>query len=179
MTCKLMVITLATVWIGLGAGVSPALGDGGTLRFSGRRGDLLITVFTAPTPLCAGPIDLSVLVQDASTGKPLTNLPIEVRASWARRAQVDIRAEATSDAATNKLFRAARLDLPEPGLWHFEVSVRGVDRAHPIRFDVDAAQPPPSWLQMSPWIAWPLVPIGLFAVHQFRLRRRPGLHARL
>jgi hypothetical protein len=174
MTCKLMVITLATVWIGLGAGVSPALGDGGTLRFSGRRGDLLITVFTAPTPLRAGPIDLSVLVQDASTGRPLTNLPIEVRASRTTRGEVGIHAEATSEAATNKLLRAARLELPEPGRWHFELSVRGVDSAHPIRFDVDVAPPPPPWLQMSPWIAWPLVPIGLFAVHQFRLRRRPA-----
>ena len=74
-------MVLATVWIGLGVGCVPALADGGTLRFFGRRGDRLVTVFTVPAPLRAGPIDLSVLVQDAQTGRPITDLPIEVHAN--------------------------------------------------------------------------------------------------
>ena len=130
----------------------------------------MVTVFTAPTPLCVGPIDLSVLVQDSSTGRPLTNLPIAVQARWAPRAEVEILAEATSEAATNKLLRAARLELSEPGMWHLEVSVRSVDRSQPIKFDIEVVRPPPPWLQMMPWIAWPILPIGLFAIHRFRLR---------
>jgi hypothetical protein len=176
MSGKHILMVLAIGWLELGAASLPALGDGGTLRFSGRRGDRLVTVFTAPAPLCAGPIDLSVLVQDAETGRPITNLPIEVVAQQFDHAHATIRATATTEAATNKLLRAAGLELSEPGRWHFDVSVQGVDRLQPIEFDVEVAQPAPPWLSMSLWIAWPLVPIGLFAIHQFRLRGRPGWH---
>ncbi len=170
------VIALATIWIGLGVAWAPAFGDGGTLRFSGRRGDRSITVFTAPAPLSAGPVDLSVLVLDAKTGRPITHLPIEVRGQRIGSAESGIRMPATTEAATNKLMRAARLELPEPGRWHFDVCVEGVDSSEPIGFDVEVAQPAPRWLEMSIWIAWPLVPIHLFAIARFRLRRRPGGH---
>jgi hypothetical protein len=179
MSGKHVLMVLAIGWLELGAASSPVLGDGGTLRFSGRRGDRLVTVFTAPAPLRAGPIDLSVLVQDAETGRPITNLPIDVQGQQIGHAQTTIRAAATPGAATNKLLRAARLELSEPGRWHFDVYVQGVDRSQPIGFDVEVAQPPPPWLNMSLWIAWPLVPIGLFAIHQFRLRRRAGGDVRL
>jgi hypothetical protein len=176
MSSKHAVIFLAIGWLELGAASSPALGDGGTLRFSGRRGDRVVTVFTTPTPLSAGPIDLSVLVQDRQTGRPITDLSIEVHAQPLGKAKQPIRALATSELATNKLFRAARLELTEPGRWHFDVFVLGVDQAQPIGFNVEVAQPSSSWLEMSLWVAWPLVPIGLFAIAQFRLRRRPSGH---
>jgi hypothetical protein len=179
MSGKRLLMVLAIGWLELGAASVPALGDGGTLRFSGRRGDRLVTVFTAPAPLCAGPMDLSVLVQDADTGRPITNLPIDVQAQQLGHAQTAIRAAATTEAATNKLLRAARLELSEPGRWHFDVSVRGVDPSQPIGFDVEVAQPAPAWLEMSLWIAWPLVPIGLFAIHQCRLKGGLGGHMRL
>ncbi len=165
-------IALAIGWLELGAASSLALGDGGTLRFSGRRGDRVVTVFTTPTPLSAGVIDLSVLVQDRQTGRPITDLSIEVQAQPLGRAQQPSRALATPELATNKLFRAARLELTEPGRWHFDAFVQGVDQSQPIGFDVEVAQPSSSWLEMSLWVAWPLLPIGLFAIAQFQFRRR-------
>ncbi len=71
-------IALATICLCLGVASAPALGDGGTLRFSGCRGDWSISVFTAPASLCAGQVDLSVLLLDAETGRPITDVPIEV-----------------------------------------------------------------------------------------------------
>jgi hypothetical protein len=179
MNKKVMGIALATVWVGLGVAPAPAFGDGGTLRFSGRRGDRSITVFTAPALLSAGPVDLSVLVLDAKTGRPITHLPIEVRAQRIASADSEIRARATSEAATNKLMCAARLELAEPGRWHFGVSVEGVDSSGPIGFDVEVAQPAPPWLEMSLWIAWPLVPIGLFVIVQLLPGRKPGGNIRM
>jgi hypothetical protein len=168
---KLAMAALLTVWLELGAGSSRALGDGGTLRFSGRRDDRMITVLTTPAPLEVGPADLSVLVQQAETGTPITELPIDVIARRTGHQEAAIRASATTEAATNKLMRAARLDLLEPGRWHIDVVVAGVDPAQPIGFDVDVAPPPPPWMQMILWIAWPIIPIGLFALKEFRTKR--------
>ena len=164
-------IALATVWLSLGIAWAPAFGDGGTLRFSGRRGDQSITVFTAPALLSAGPVDLSVLVLDVETGRPITDLPIEVRARRVGSEAFGIRMPATSEAATNKLLQAARLELSEPGLWQIEVSVGDFDPSQPVAFDVELAPPPPRWRQMIPWIAWPILPIGLYAITQLRPRR--------
>ncbi|HEV3259998.1 MAG TPA: hypothetical protein VG013_24230, partial [Gemmataceae bacterium] len=46
---------------------SMAMADGGAIRLSEQKGDYQITVFTAPTPLRAGPVDVSVLIQNAAT----------------------------------------------------------------------------------------------------------------
>ncbi len=177
---KRLGIALATVCLSLGFSSASAFADGGTLRFSGRRGNWSISVFTAPAPLCAGPVDLSVLVLDAESGRPIAHLAVEVRAGRAGSAEAGIRMPATTEAATNKLMRAARLELSEPGRWHFDMSVEGVDSSQPIGFDVEVAPPPPPWLELSLWIAWPLVPIGLFATARFRLRRKlPAIEAEL
>jgi hypothetical protein len=133
-------------------------------------------VFTAPALLSAGPVDLSVLVLDAETGRPITDVPIDVRAQRIGSAESGIRVPATTESATNKLLRAARLELKEPGRWHFDVSVGGVDPSQLIGFDVEVSPPSPPWLEMSLWIAWPLVPIGFFAILRLRPRGRPGGH---
>jgi hypothetical protein len=171
MKARPLVITLATIWLAFDS--SPALGDGGTLRFSGRRGDRVITVFTAPAPLRAGAIDLSVLVQDAETGKPITHVPVSVQAQLIGQSETAIRAVATNEAATNKLMSAATLELLRPGRWRFDLSVQGLATATPITFDAEIADAQPPWLDISLWIAWPLLPIGLFVLHRLRLRRRP------
>ena len=177
MMCKRVVIALATVWIGLGTGRSSALADGGTMRFSGRRGDRVVTVFTAPAPLSAGLIDLSVLVQDSKTGRAISDLAIEVHSRPIGFGEMNIRAVATTGAATNKLMRAASFELPEPGRWHIDVFVQSLADDQPIGFDVAVTQPPPHWLKMSLWIAWPLLPIGLFGIREV-LRMRSGRHVR-
>src|SRR4051812_3789696 len=46
-------------------------GDGGTLRAWKRQGGYEIAVFTEPTPLVTGPVDMSVLLLDGNTGEPI------------------------------------------------------------------------------------------------------------
>ena len=46
---------------------SVARADGGVVRLRQRAGGYQIAVFTSPTPIRAGPVDVSVLVQDAAT----------------------------------------------------------------------------------------------------------------
>jgi hypothetical protein len=146
--------------------------DGGAVRFSGRYGNRRITVFTAPTPLRAGLVDVSVLVQEADSGRPLPDVPIVVRAHPLHQAQGRISAPATTAAATNKLLQAASVPLSEPGWWHVEVVVQGVGAGSPIGFDVAVTEALPPWLNLSIWIGWPVGAIGLFAVHQWLVQRR-------
>src|ERR1700677_701325 len=137
--------------------------DGGVVRFSEVRNGRRITVLTTPTPMRAGPIDVSVLVQDADSGTPLTEVPIVVHARAAHELQSRVSAPATSEAATNKLMRAATLQLSEPGWWHVDVTVD----QETVGFDAEVDEALPAWLDMSLWIGWPLVAVGLFALHRW------------
>jgi hypothetical protein len=160
---KVLLIAVLTAWN------APAIAsaDGGIVRLCEVRAGRRITIFTAPTLLRAGPMDVSVLVQDVASGKPVLDLPIVVSAFPIPDPRRSISAHATTEAATNKLLHAAQLNLPEAGAWRIEVIVEGAQQEAALRFDVVVAQEPPPWLDMSLWIGWPLLAIGVFAFHQW------------
>ena len=164
-------------WLFLGTWCAPACGDGGTVRMSEKRGDLLITVFSAPTPLRVGPVDISVLVQNALTGAPVPQMPVTVRMTKA--GQLALEHRATREAATNKLLQAAQFELPEPGGWQLEVQVEGLHGLAVIGGEVEAAERLPRWRDLWPWIGWPAVAIVLFAIHPLLARRGSGKDAPL
>lgn len=143
--------------------------DGGTVRMSEKRGDLLITVFTAPAPFRAGPVDVSVLVQDASTREPVLHTRVTVRMSKPGRLALEY--PATGEAATNKLLHAAQFELPEPGRWQLQVQVEGVQGPAVLDGELEAAAPLPPWRELWPWIGWPALAIALFGIHQVLARR--------
>src|SRR5262249_41798233 len=95
----------------LGAELSIATADGGTVRYSGQRGTRLVAAFTDPAPPATGIVDVSVLPQDAESGEVLTDVPIIVRAELGDTPTKRLSARATTEAATNKLLRAARLEF--------------------------------------------------------------------
>jgi hypothetical protein len=146
--------------------------DGGTIRLSDQQGSYRITVFTAPTPLRAGPVDLSVLIQEAATGELASEVLVTIKAERRGSPGVTLHHPATKEAATNKLYYAANFDLPEPGWYSLEVSIDGALGEALVRFELEAAQAVPPWLTMWPWVGWPVLMIGLFAVHQLLVRRR-------
>jgi hypothetical protein len=156
-------------WLVLRIWSTPALADGGSMRLTGTRGGYRITVFTAPTPFRAGAVDISALVQDASTGDPMTPAKVTVRMTKPGRLALEY--PATTEAATNKLFRAAQFELPESGRWALEVEVQGPHGLAVIGGEVDAAEPLPRWRELWPWIGWPALAIALFGIHQILARR--------
>ncbi len=106
----------------LGIWCAPACADGGSVRLSERKGGYRVTVFTAPSPFRAGPVDISVLVQDAVTGQPLPQARVTVRMT--RIGQPTLEYAATQEVATNKLLHAAQFELPAPGRWELEVPAK-------------------------------------------------------
>jgi len=154
----------------LGSWCTAAYGDGGTVCLSGQEGGYRITVFTAPTPFRAGPVDISVLVQDALAEVPVSQTHVTIRLAQPGLPSLEYRA--TQEAATNKLLRAAQFELPAPGRWRMEVQVEGSGGRAVVSGELDAAEAVPRWRAMWPWFCWPALAVALFSMHQVLTRRR-------
>jgi len=157
-------------WFFLGPWCAPAAADGGTLRLSAKKGGYQLSVFTSPTPFRAGPVDISVLVQDSSTRALMPHARVTVRIT--KLGQPAIEYPATREAATNKLFHAAQFVLPEPGRCQMQVEVEGLHGTAVIGGEIEAAGPLPRWRETWPWIGWPALAIALFGIHCVLVRRR-------
>lgn len=160
-------------------GVPAARADGGVVRLSEARGNLLVTVFTAPTPLRAGPVDVSVMVQESAGHRPVLDASVSI----VLRAKADraiIHAVATRAQATNKLLYAALVDLPVAGDWDLEVTVERGSTLERVEAELSAGVPVPDLLSLWPYLAFPPLAIALFVLHQRLGRSRPsgGFRAR-
>jgi hypothetical protein len=156
---------------------SHAWADGGVMRLREQAGAYQVTVFTAPTPFCAGPVDVSVLVLDAATGEYVPKARVTIRMT-ARGTGDVLELRASAAAATNKLLQAAVFQLPEPGWWDVEVAVEGPHGPALLRFSIEADPALPRWRELWPWITWPVVVVVLFGLHQVLLRRKRPLPGR-
>jgi hypothetical protein len=159
-------------WLFLGLWCMPASADGGTVCLSAQKGGYRITVFSAPSPFRAGPVDISVLVQDALTGEPLPQARVTVRMT--KIGQPALEYPATQEAATNKLLHAAQFEIPVAGRSELEVRVEGSQGIVVVGCELEAAEPLPRWLEMWPWFCCPALATLLFAIHQVLARRRSG-----
>lgn len=142
-----------------------------------------IAVFTAPTPFRAGPVDLSVLVSNASTGEPVPNARVSITMVPRERPRQILRRVATTAAATNKLLRAAHFELDNPGWWDVTVEIEQDSDGIQIQFPLEASEPAPKWLAVWPWLAWPVLVVLFYGSHQYLVwlkveSRRHGLQRR-
>jgi hypothetical protein len=149
-----------------------ARADGGTLRAWQRGETLEIAVFTAPTPVVAGPVDISVLVLDPSTGDPVPGATVRVAIAPRDRPSSVIEQQATLGAATNKLFQAALFELHEPGPWLGRVSVEQGHSTAQLQFGFEAFDRPPGPTTPWLWAAWPLPVILFYGAHQWLVYRK-------
>jgi hypothetical protein len=143
----------------------------GAVRMCERAGDYQLAAFTAPMPFRAGPVDITVLVQDAATGECVTPARVTLHLTSRGSGQV-LEYPATSGASSNKLFHEALFELPEAGWWDVEVSVDGPHGPARARFEVEAGEAPPRWQELWPWFGWPAVAVALFGLHRALARRR-------
>ena len=152
-----------------------------TAARSGCRNEGTIGKSACSRPLrcCAGPIDISVLIQDAQSGRVCTDATIEVELGSLDPPALVLTQTATADAATNKLFKSALFDVPHAGPWKVRVFLRDpqipIDSAteqtpHDVpaaEFELAIAPPLPAWFDLAPWLGWPFAAIALFGVHQW------------
>jgi hypothetical protein len=163
-------LIVAGLLVGLRGAVARA--DGGAVRYSDRLGGCRVTVFTSPTPLRAGPVDVSVFVQDVETGEPIVDAEVIVVAKLQNQPAETLRALLATAAATNKLLQAANFEIPQSGSWELTVKIvspRAVEQAQLV---VEVGKPLAHQWAWYPWLCWPLVPIVLFALHRVLVFRR-------
>ena len=142
------------------------------MRLCERSGPYQVAVFTSPTPLRAGPVAFSVLLRDAATRTVLSDARIVFRIMPPGAAGPAVTHLATTEAATNKLLKAAQFELDSPGRWQMEVLVDGPSGPAHVAFPAEVSAAMPHCLDMAPWILLPVVPILLFGV-------REGLRGRI
>jgi hypothetical protein len=163
--------------------------DGGTIQFTVATQSLQVSVFTDPGVPSAGPLDLSVLVQDATTHAAI--LGAEVRASltpetprspaapaWApplcaasstsnlQSFQLDHR------AAQNRLYYASLVQIPAAGKWRLEVDVRRGAQTVSVDGVLQVADQVAPWTSYWHLFLFPPLAMGLFAAVQSRRAAR-------
>jgi hypothetical protein len=148
----------------------PLLANGGSVRFSKVPvGPYIVTVYSAPTPLRTGEVDVSVLVQDSAGGT--VDVPIVVRArpvALPDSVESDsawVAQPANREQATNKLFKAAKFDVDDPGDWWFRIEIGEAGR---LTFQAPVAR---STILDRPWLLATLVLLPLGVAGWFLLGR--------
>ncbi len=158
-----------------GAAVPPrALANGGTIQLSSRQaGPYLLTVFTSPSPIRVGIVDVSALVQRPGSNEAVLDAHVMVSAEPVGHQGPGGNFSATHDQATNKLYYAANVDLPTEGRWRIEVQLFGPDGDGSADFEVEATR--------ESLLDRPLLLVGLMVVPLIgilwwltRSRRAPG-----
>jgi hypothetical protein len=163
-----------TLFLAVSVMLAPVIarGDGGVVRLREPSGTFLVTVFTAADPLRAGPIDASVLVQDRQTGAVILDATVKLEIQPVSGSSPDFLTFAKSEQATNKLLKAARIDLPA-GSWILRVSVSQGHQAAAFATDLKVVAAKPRASGIWPLLIIPPFAIGLFALHQ--MLRHPAI----
>jgi hypothetical protein len=164
--------------------LSSAFADGGAVLSQQTSGPYRITLFGSPSPLRAGPADLSVMIQDAKTGAPVLDQSVAIDVTAAMNSgstawippccSMDAKTigavAATHANAQNKLLYAASIVLPASG--QHDVTVRiGGDKGHSLESKIDVQSPSSPATSYWACLAAPPLLIGIFALNQ-RLRRK-------
>jgi hypothetical protein len=150
-----------------------ACADGGTVRLSQTQGPYRITALTSPNPFRSGPVEINVLVQDATTGDALPDANVSLSLAPRDGPDESRLYVAHSGATTNKLFHSATFELPTAGEWTVAIEIEGPAGAARTSFDVAAGDRLPRWASFWPWFSWPFLVVALFAVHQTLVRATP------
>lgn len=155
-------LLIAIAWFGAHA-------DGGAVQFEKPAGPFIITVFTTPTPLRAGSVDISLMIQNRENRQPV--LDCQALVQLRKEGAMSIRSEATHEAAQNKLLYAAQVNVPEPGIWGLETAIKHGDDSIDVVGEINVA--PSNSVLLGYWrsLALPPLFVSLFAVNQWLKRR--------
>ena len=146
-----------------------ARADVGAVQFEKSAGPFVVTVFATPTPLRAGPVDISLMIQNRENHQPVFDCQAVVRLR--KEGAISIVSEAIHEAAQNKLLYAAQVKVPEHGFWELEVAIKHGEESISCAGEIRIA--PASSILLVYWrsLALPPLFISLFALNQWLKRR--------
>ena len=156
----LLILAQATVWA-----------DGGTVQLRKEAGDLVITVFTSPSPLSVGPMDISLLLQNRNGLDPVLDASVSLVLVHAD-SNIEFHARPSREQARNKLLYAAPVIFSRPGKWRMSITIRRNEKEVAAAGTLDVAPSPGRELSLAGFLAFPPIMIMLFVVRERLLRRR-------
>jgi hypothetical protein len=156
--------------------------DGGAIIARQVIDDLELTVFASPSPLRAGPVDVSVLVQ--KSGESI--LDATVYLSWRSLSASSpewlppcctMEAAAESIPAlrahsNNRLLYSAIIPMGTVGPSELVIRVFASEKEVLLSCGLAVERPLPPALAFWPWLAFPPIAIAGFALHQSLLKSR-------
>jgi hypothetical protein len=154
--------------------------DGGGVVLQKQAGPFLLTVFSDPSQVRVGRVDLSVLCQKSDGGgATLLDAKVFLHLTKPGGAEiVEFTLPATHEAATNKTLYASHLDLPTPGKWKVKVDVRRGSEEASVTGDLNVLPKEPLLVTYWPFfVMLPLIAL-LFAVNRRLRKRRERRHPR-
>jgi hypothetical protein len=170
---RLLALGVLVLWSYLAADVR---GDSGTLRDTVSTETLEISIFTSPTPVRTGTLDVNLLVRpipaDARRALPACQICFYPEGQQAKK-----KCEASTLVPLNSPFRAAQLELPEQGVWHVEVTI-DADRILVSEFSVTAEEGVGGEMSYVAWIGLPVAGIWLFIMHRRLVKRNQRIAAK-
>lgn len=166
--CPLAAVLVLSVW------AATARADGGAMLLHQDAGVFTITLFATPQPLRTGAADLSVMVQDRTSGEVLLDPTIDltIAPEAASTSQPTIRL--AKGQASNRLLQAGTVHFSSSGRWRLTLLVRrGSDV---VQLGTDCSVEPDHSRSTLIWF-YVLLPVGiilLFATHQVLKLRSKG-----
>ena len=153
---------------------TPARADGGAMLLHQDAGAFTITLFAAPQPLHTGAADLSVMVQDRSSGEvlldPVIYLTVAPQAASATRQTLRL----AKGQASNRLLQASTVHFSTAGKWRLTLAVRhGNDT---VQLSTECTVEPDHSRATLVWfyVLLPVAIILLFIIHQALKLRSEG-----
>ncbi|UUO06953.1 hypothetical protein M4951_01260 [Blastopirellula sp. J2-11] len=156
-------------WLSLAICIAAAnvvLADGGKVQLRREIGPYQVTIFTSPTPLRAGPIDLSVMVQN-SAREIVQDVQIDFQLT-SESGEILLQ-HASQATATNKLLQSAKLMLPESGVWQVHTTIVGEASAD-LDFEISAAEAHSDWTTAGWMLLLPVALVALFVMRERLVR---------
>ena len=156
--------------------------DGGAILARQTINGLGLTVFASPAPLRAGPVDVSMLVQDGE--RSVLDATVEV--AWLASSSSSPewlppcctmetgadRIPAVRAHSNNKLLYSAIVPMKSSGPSKLVISVAQGGRKALLSCDIEVRPPLPPAVAFWPWLVFPPVAIAGFALHQSLVRSR-------
>jgi hypothetical protein len=147
-------------------GATGARADGGAMLLHQDAGAFTITLFAAPQPLHTGDADLSVMVQDRTTGEVLLDPVIDLTVAPADANATQQTVRLAEGQASNRLLQASTVHFSSAGKWRIALAVRrGNDTAQlstECTVEPDRSRATLVWF----YVLLPVAIILLFVIHQ-------------
>jgi hypothetical protein len=164
---------LATILI-LAMGATAARADGGAMLLHQDAGAFTITLFAAPQPLRTGDADLSVMVQDRTSGEILLDPIIDLTLAPEPAGESPQTVRLAKGQASNRLLQACTFHFSTAGRWHLVLLIRrGNEQA---QLSTECTVEPDRSRATLVWF-YILLPVGiilLFVIHQVLKLRSEG-----